>query len=129
MSEAKRSPRRTVNPSDVTRNSGELEIAWMLGARGDGRAMGGGGVATCGRAMMRSRLRKVNKKNPGRPKTEISRPCLAIVALCARRCPGNAVGNARTRYIYIYSFLPLVAQNKRKCVFGNRLERVFISSL
>lgn len=41
MSEAKRSPRRTVNPSDVTRKSGELEIAWMLGARGDGRAMGG----------------------------------------------------------------------------------------
>lgn len=56
----------------------------MLGARGDGRAMGG-----CG-SDDEVAVAKSKQKNPGRPKTEINRPCLVIVALCARRCPGNA---------------------------------------
>lgn len=84
IGEAKCNSQRTVNPSDVTRKGGELEIAWMLGARGDGRAMGG-----CG-SDDEVAVAKSKQKNPGRPKTEINRPCLVIVALCARRCPGNA---------------------------------------
>lgn len=71
IGEAKCNSQRTVNPSDVTRKGGEFEIAWMLGARGDGRAMGG--LQLVG-AMMRSRLRKVNKKTQGVPRRKSTAP-------------------------------------------------------
>lgn len=89
----------------------------MLGARGDGRAMGG-----CG-SDDEVAVAKSKQKNPGRPKTEINRPCLVIVALCARRCPGNAPDQ---RYSPIFASSSKI---KRKWVLGNRLERRFISSL